>query len=68
MLENQNNFIKESLKPKQRAKPKPKPKINNTLDLTITDNEINNIVNNPTQETPKYDEKIKAFMDALLKK
>lgn len=73
MVKNQNNFIQESLKPKPRAKPKPKPKmkrVNNTLDLTITDNEINKIINDkePEPKGPQQDEKIKAFLDALLKR
>lgn len=75
MLRNQNIFIQETLKPTPRAKPKPKPKpkqISKTLDLTINDNEINNIINNiPTdikKQEPKQDEKVKAFLDALLKK
>ena len=75
MLRNQNIFIQETLKPIPRAKPKPKPKpkqISKTLDLTINDNDINNIINNiPTdikKQEPKQDEKVKAFLDALLKK
>ena len=69
-LFNEVNVIKEmliNLKPKPRAKPKPK-KVIKTLDLTITDNEINNIIKNEKEQQPKQDEKIKAFLDALLKR
>jgi hypothetical protein len=71
MLKNQNNLIHETLKPKPRARPKPRPKpkkIIKTLDLTITDNEINNIINDGKEQEPKQDEKMKAFLDGLLKK
>jgi hypothetical protein len=69
MLKNQNEFIQETLKPKPRQKPRPKPKkIINTLDLTITDNEINKIINDEKEQEPKQDEKMKAFLDGLLKK
>jgi hypothetical protein len=71
MLKNQNNLIHETLKPKPRARPKPRPKpkkIIKTLDLTITDNEINKIINDEKEQEPKQDEKMKAFLDGLLKK
>jgi len=45
-------------------------RVNNTLDLTITDNEINKIINDkePEPKGPQQDEKIKAFLDAFLKR
>ena len=78
------NEILEKLKidarPKTIRKPKPEnQKKMKSLDLTITDDDIKNIIENNTNNTntnntnkktiePKIDEKLKSFLDALLKK
>lgn len=72
------NLVLEMMKPKNKiAKPKPKPKpkkIVKTLDLTITDKEIDAIVNDKPIEKKvnikgsSNDEKLKAFLDAMIKK
>ena len=58
---------------KPKSKPKPK-KVIKTLDLTITDKEIDAIVNDKPIEKKvnikgsSTDDKLKAFLDAMIKK
>ncbi len=78
------NEILEKLKIDTKPKRTRTPKIDNqkhlkSLDLTITDDDIKNIIennnnsnnsntNNKKTIEPKIDEKLKSFLDALLKK
>ena len=71
--------LKTETKPKKQRKPKTeKPKNIKTLDLTITDDEIKNIIEKqeiggtkqslPKQEQQEQNLKLKAFLDVLMKK
>jgi hypothetical protein len=72
------NLVLEMMKTKSKiAKPKSKPKpkkVIKTLDLTITDKEIDAIVNDKPIEKKvnikgsSTDDKLKAFLDAMIKK
>jgi hypothetical protein len=71
LIYSQNNVINEVIttnqkKNKPRSKPKPKPPPRKTLDLTISDNDIDNIINaKPKPEKPSIDPKLQAFLDAF---
>ena len=80
---NLTNLIIDMMKSKPKIKPKTKPKprpVTKTLDLTISDKEIVNIINDnndndnknkPTEKPVKgssNDDKLKAFLDAMTKK
>ena len=64
LINQQTNFIQEVIKPKekkQRAKPKLK-QVNNTLDLTILDKEVNEILEDkPKPKDSRLEEIIKAL-------
>lgn len=66
LISSQKEVIENAVKPKPkkpRAAPKPK-KVNKTLDLTVSDAEVEKIVsNNKTQ--PKVDAKLQAFLEAF---
>lgn len=70
-LNTQTSFIQEVInKPKkQRAKPKPIKVENRTLDLTITDTDIKNIIenNNTNPILPEKDNKLQEFINVLMK-
>ena len=70
LINQQTNIIQEVIKPKQkkqRAKPKPKS-ISKTLDLTIEDKEIINIINEKNNVIiPNIDDKLQHFLKALQK-
>jgi hypothetical protein len=68
---NIKQLLEEVIKSKPKPKPKPNPalkRVNNTLDLTVNDKEINDIINTKTAQDKKQDEKLKAFLDALTKR
>lgn len=77
LINNQKEVIIEAVKPKvpieepkktkAKAKPKPKPKkVEKTLDLTIPDKEIEQIISgNKTQVKSSVDTKLQAFLDAF---
>jgi len=71
LIYSQNNVINEVIttnqkKNKPKSKPKPKPPPRKTLDLTISDNDIDNIINvKPKSEKPSVDPKLQAFLDAF---
>jgi cobalamin biosynthesis protein CobT len=61
------------MKSKIKSKPKPRPnpalkRVNNTLDLTVNDKEIDEIINTDKKQDKTKDDKLKAFLDALTKK
>ena len=67
-----NSLKSNKTKPKPRPKPKPKPI--KSLDLTISDKEIEEVINLPANKTEtnktnttKTDTKLQAFLDALKK-
>jgi hypothetical protein len=64
--------IKEIItKPKAKSKPKPKSKpkiIGKSLDLTISDKEVEEIVNENKTQLKPIDPKLNAFLEALQKK
>jgi hypothetical protein len=79
--ENNKNFdtlykeitdIKEIItKPKAKSKPKPKSKpkiIGKSLDLTISDKEVEEIVNENKTQLKPIDSKLNAFLEALQKR
>lgn len=76
LINNQNiNNLKEEIinavKPKSKPKKVKTPKasvINKTLDLTISDAEISNIINKDEKTMTKGDEKLASFLKALQKK
>ena len=79
LLKNQNELIENisiinnKLLKKRISKPKPKPKkVVKTLDLTIDDAEINNIINDTNKETKNdikdINSKLEYFINSLKKK
>ena len=70
--------LKTETKPKKQRKPKIEKKDTKTLDLTITDDEIKNIIEKQEiggtkqslqkQEQQEQNLKLKAFLDVLMKK
>ena len=64
-------LLEEVMKSKSKPKPKPRPtlkRVNKTLDLTINDKEIEDIINTDKKKDKTQDEKLKAFLDAMTKK
>ena len=72
LISSQSKVIEDAIKPKTRKEKKQrKPKVETkTLDLSIPDKEIENIINdnNNIKKDKEKDEKLKAFLDALTKK
>lgn len=73
LINQQTNIIQEVIKPKpKKQRPKPKPKnIPKTLDLTIEDKEIMNIINEKKDDIKpdkNVDEKLQQFLKALQKR
>jgi hypothetical protein len=79
LISNQKNVIEEAIKPKieepktkskpkpkPKAKPKPKPK-GKTLDLVVSDKELEQIINPPPNNTKPIDPKLEAFLKAFQK-
>ena len=70
-LNNINDLILKSLEKKVKAKRVIKPKIVKTLDLTVSNDEVNNIIENNEKSFIKNnvveDEKLKMFLEALKK-
>jgi hypothetical protein len=63
-------LLEEVMKSKSKPKPKPRPtlkRVNKTLDLTINDKEIEDIINVDKKKDKTQDEKLKAFLDAMTK-
>ena len=68
-LNNINDLILKSLEKKIRPKRVVKPKVVNTLDLTVSDNDVNNIISESknNKNTIKQDKKLQEFLEALKK-
>ena len=71
LILNQNQILNNiNIKPKPKPKSKPKPKDKDkgkTLDLVVSDKEIEQIINPPTNNTKTIDSKLQAFLDAFKK-
>ena len=65
-LNNINDLILKSLEKKVKAKRVIKPKVVKTLDLTVSNDEVNNIIENNKNNVVE-DEKLKMFLKALKK-
>ena len=69
LILNQNQILSNiNIKPKPKAKPKPKPKdLGKTLDLVVSDKELEQIINPPPNNTKPIDPKLEAFLKAFQK-
>ena len=70
LISSQSKVIEDAVKPKTRKEKKQrKPKVETkTLDLSIPDKEIENIINDNNNIKKENDEKLKSFINALTKK
>jgi hypothetical protein len=73
-ISNIKDLLEEIMKSKIKSKPQPKPRpnpalkrVNNTLDLTINDKEIEEIIKPDKKQDNTKDDKLKAFLDAMTK-
>lgn len=73
-ISNIKDLLEEIMKSKIKSKPQPKPRpnpalkrVNNTLDLTVNDKEIDDILNTDKKQDKTNEDKLKAFLEALTK-
>jgi hypothetical protein len=77
LIKQQQNTIEEVVKPKveepkSKPKPKPKPKVKKqivpkgkSLDLTVSDKEVEQLISTNNTKPPPVDEKLQAFLNAF---